>query len=125
MAEFLSYDSPPQRPAILNSPPLFPRIPWRRSAHGGVKGDEKNGTSDLICIANLAPMLQVAPPELVDDENDDINNHHMEVVNGWGEFKSPGCTLRRDLNLIVQSSDVETFLASPALSTFLKQERGR
>lgn len=43
--------------------------------------------SHPIRVSDLASMLQVASPELIDGEDGDINNHHMEVVSGWSGFK--------------------------------------
>ncbi|KAH0837950.1 hypothetical protein J3R83DRAFT_6185 [Lanmaoa asiatica] len=89
--EFLNHDSPPRRPPSLDSPPLFPRIARGRSAHRGVRNSAKSDVSHPIRVSDLASMLQAASPQLIDSEDGDVNNHHMEVVNGWTTltFSSP------------------------------------
>ncbi|KAF8433539.1 hypothetical protein L210DRAFT_962649 [Boletus edulis BED1] len=91
VSEFLNHDSPPRCLPSLDSPPLFPRIVRGPFAHGGVGGDTKCGVSNPIHVSDLAPMLQVASPELIDGEDGDINDHNMEIVNGWTTltFSSP------------------------------------
>ena len=87
--EFLKHDSPPRSLPRLDSPPLFPRIVQGRPTHRGVEGDAKSDVTNPIRAPDVASMLQVASPELIDGEDGDIDSHHMEVVSGWGAFKLP------------------------------------
>lgn len=84
VSEFLSRHSPPRSFPGLDSPPLFPRIARGPSIHKGVRSNAKSGVSH---VSDLASMLQVASPELMDCEDGDINSHHMEVVSGWSGSK--------------------------------------
>lgn len=87
VSEFLKHDSPLRSLPSLVSPPLFPRIAQGRSTHKGAGSNAKSGASNPIRVSDLASMLHVASPELIDGEDGDINNHHNTVVSGWGRFK--------------------------------------
>jgi len=87
--EFLKHDSPPRCLPSLDSPPLFPRITQGRFTYKGAGSDAKSGVINPIRVSDVASMLQVASPELVDGEDGGIDTHHMEVVSGWSEFKLP------------------------------------
>ena len=89
MPEFLKHDSPPRCLPSLDSPPLFPRIAQGRSTHKGAGSGTKSGVSNPIHVSDVASMLQMASPELIDGEDGDIDSHHMEVVSGWSGFKLP------------------------------------
>jgi len=89
VSEFLKQDSPLRSLPSLDSPPLFPRIAQGRCTHKGAGSDAKSSVSNPIRVSDLAPMLHVASPELIDGEDGDINNHHNMVVSGWGGFRLP------------------------------------
>ncbi|KAI9570183.1 hypothetical protein HD554DRAFT_388738 [Boletus coccyginus] len=91
VSEFLKHDSPLRSLPSLDSPPLFPRIAQGRSTHKGAGSNAKSGVSNPICVSDLASMLHVASPELIDGEDGDINNHHNTVVSGWATlaYSSP------------------------------------
>lgn len=87
--EFLNHHSPPRCLPCLHSPPLFPRIARGLSTPSGVGSNKMSDVSHPTRVSDLASMLQVASPELIDGEDGDINSHHMEVVSGWSGFKLP------------------------------------
>lgn len=87
--EFLKHASPPRCLPSLDSPPLFSRIAQGRSTKGRVRNNTKSGVSNLTRISDLASILPVASPQLIDGEDGDINAHLMEIVSGRSEFKSP------------------------------------
>ncbi|TFY71814.1 hypothetical protein EVG20_g1191 [Dentipellis fragilis] len=103
-------NSPPLIPVVnyMQDPPIFPRVQARTTDSSKIMREQHSSRPELLSKALFKP----PPVEVLDDDEDDLENEHTIVVNGWQAYEMPSSS--RTPSLADSTSEMdELLLESP------------